>query len=514
MFARLELFARPIGRSSLASAAALLAIAPVAAAAQSVPPAPAASTPPPGVIEAGHHDAPLGPITRFPGDGNGAVKTGRYRNLFAEQLGVSEAQTKAKIDAVFHQLFYGDGQEQRIYFESGANGNGPLAYITDWANNDARTEGMSYGMMIAVQLGHKREFDALWNWSKTHMLITDPKNPSVGYFAWSMGTDGSPRSVGAAPDGEEFYAMALYFAARRWGNGQGIYNYQAEGDTILRGMRHHPVLTGTSPFRIHPEDPPFMMPEAPWPSINNRAMAAQAAKDGTPWPPYRPNNRPRVASVGPMVDEAHAMVRFVAETSVDGTDASYHLPAFYELWARWGPVEDRAFWAKAADVSRDLFVRVTNSRTGLAPDRSHFDGATMLTREGTPDPFGYDSWRTASNWSVDYSWWGKDKRQRGLSDRIQGFLAGEGIDRFADRYTLDGKALSTRHSPGMVAATAVAGFAATPGPNSKAFLRALWDMPVPTGEQRYFDGMLQLFSLLHCSGNFRVIDRPDAAVRG
>jgi oligosaccharide reducing-end xylanase len=209
-----------------------------------------------------------------------------------------------------------------------------------------------------------------------------------------------------------------------------------------------------------------------------------------------------------MVDEAHAMIRFVAETSVGGTDASYHLPAFYELWSRWGPVEDRAFWAKAADVSRDLFVRVTGPKTGLAPDRSHFDGTTMLTRDGTPDPFGYDSWRTVSNWSVDYSWWGKDPRQRVLSDRIQTFLVGQGIDRMADRYTLDGKPLSTRHSPGMVAATAVGAFAATPGPNSKAFLKALWDMPVPTGEQRYFDGMLQMMSLMHCSGQFRVVDGP------
>ena len=34
------------------------------------------------------------------------------------------------------------------------------------------------------------------------------------------------------------------------------------------------------------------------------------------------------------------------------TDPSYHLPGFYEFWARWGPVEDRAFWAYAAEVSQ------------------------------------------------------------------------------------------------------------------------------------------------------------------
>ena len=453
--------------------------------------------------------APLSPapVQAFPGDGTGAYKTHRYRDLFAEQLGHSHAEAAAKIETAFRQLFHGDGQEQRLYFETGANANGPLAYITDWANNDARSEGMSYGMMIAVQLGHKREFDALWNWSKTYMLITDPKNPSVGYFAWSMNTDGTPRSTGAAPDGEEYYAMALYFAAHRWGNGTGIYDYQAEADKILRGMRHHPVLTGTPPFRIHPNDPPFVNPDKPWPSPNNRAAEAEAVKEGKPWPPHFVFDRtPRPETVGPMVDEASHMVRFVAERNIPGTDASYHLPAFYELWARWGPEEDRAFWAKAADVSRNLFARVTGPRTGLSPDRSDFDLTPMKGWDGKPGSFGYDSWRTVSNWSVDYNWWGKDARERVLSDRIQAFLAGQGIDRFADRYTLDGQPLSTRHSPGMVATTAVGSFAATPGSNSKAFLQALWDMPVPSGEQRYFDGMLYLMSMMHCAGEFRIIE--------
>ena len=163
-----------------------------------------------------HENAPLGKFERFPGDGEGAYKTGHYRNLFQEQ-GHTPAETHAKIEKAFQQLFHGDGQEERIYFETGANENGTLAYVTDWANNDARTEGMSYGMMICVELGKKREFDALWNWAHTYMLITDPKDPSVGYFAWSMNTDGTPRSTGAAPDGEEYFTMALYFAARRWG---------------------------------------------------------------------------------------------------------------------------------------------------------------------------------------------------------------------------------------------------------------------------------------------------------
>ncbi len=76
------------------------------------------------------------------------TRRGHYRDLFAEQ-GHTPAETHAKIEKAFQQLFHGDGQEERVYFETGANENGTLAYVTDWANNDARTEGMSYGMMIA-----------------------------------------------------------------------------------------------------------------------------------------------------------------------------------------------------------------------------------------------------------------------------------------------------------------------------------------------------------------------------
>jgi oligosaccharide reducing-end xylanase len=280
------------------------------------------------------------------------------------------------------------------------------------------------------------------------MLITDPKNPNVGYFAWSMNTDGTPRSTGPAPDGEEYYAMALLFAARRWGNGVGLYDYQAQAEKILRGMRHHPVLTGTGPFRIHPEDEPFVSDEEKFHSPNkterlqaekNVAIELKGEGKTPPVAPVRPRNAARAETAGTMVDEAHSMVRFVPDNGGFGfTDASYHVPAFYELFARWGPVEDREFWAKAADVSRELFKRVTGPQTGLSPERSNFDMTAMPDWNGGEMPFSYDSWRTVSNWSVDYAWWHKDAGEVVLSERVQGFLVGQGISTFADQYTLAG----------------------------------------------------------------------------
>ena len=118
-----------------------------------------------------------------PGRRPGAYATGRYRNLFVE-AGHTPKEVDAKIEAAYRQLFHGDPETELLFFPAGKNENGPLAYIPDIQHTDVRSEGMSYGMMIAVQLDKKAEFDALWNWSKTYMYHADPKHPTYGFFSW------------------------------------------------------------------------------------------------------------------------------------------------------------------------------------------------------------------------------------------------------------------------------------------------------------------------------------------
>ena len=93
-------------------------------------------------------------------------------------LGKSEAEIQQKIDRAWQQLFYGDDDTQRVYYPVGRD----MAYIKDIGNNDIRSEGMSYGMMLTVQLDKKEEFDKLWKWAHTYMLQKD--GPYKGYFAW------------------------------------------------------------------------------------------------------------------------------------------------------------------------------------------------------------------------------------------------------------------------------------------------------------------------------------------
>ena len=142
---------------------------------------------------------------------DGAFKSGCYRNVFTE-LGYLEEDVNKKILDSFQLLFYGL-PEERIYYPVGED----LGYIVDTGNHDVRTEGMSYGMMMCVQLDKKEEFDRLWNWAKTYMYMDTGVNK--GYFAWSCKTDGTQNSYGPAPDGEEYFALALFFASNRWGMG-------------------------------------------------------------------------------------------------------------------------------------------------------------------------------------------------------------------------------------------------------------------------------------------------------
>jgi oligosaccharide reducing-end xylanase len=39
---------------------------------------------------------------------------------------------------------------------------------------------------------------------------------------------------------------------------------------------------------------------------------------------------------------------------------------------------------------------------------------------------------------------------------------------------------------------------------AKDSTEALWNTPIPSGQNRYYDGMLYLMSLMHLSGEFRV----------
>lgn len=382
----------------------------------------------------------------------GAYQSGIYRNLFKE-AGYNQSDIDAKLNAAWQSLFYGDVNNAAVYRPVGTD----MAYIEDINNNDIRSEGMSYGMMIAVQMNKKAEFDRLWKFAKTYMLC--PRSAGCpqgsgfdGYFSWDLYAS-SPyqaKDAGPAPDGEEYFATSLLFAANRWGN-NGTFNYGQDAQNILNAM-----IGGNG---------------------------------------------------NPMFNSNHLVTFDILGNAKTMTDPSYNLPAFYEVWARLDNVaSNRTFWSQVAAASRNYWKNASGSNSGrtngLMPDCTDLSGNAIYGCAGGAI-YSYDSWRTISNVAVDYSWWALDSWEKTEADRLQNFFAPLRPS-YANQWNLNGTpAGGTTNSTGQIAMNGVSGLAGTTN-NVWSFTNDVWNLSVPTGQYRYYDGMLYMMSLLHLSGNFRV----------
>lgn len=371
-----------------------------------------------------------------------------YRNVFAE-TGISRAEVEKRLEEIKHSYFYGK-EEERVYYPAGED----MAYIMDTGNQDVRTEGMSYGMMICVQLDMKEEFDRLWKWSKTYMWMEEGANE--GYFAWSCAPDGARNADGPAPDGEEFFAMALFFASHRWGEGEGIFSYSREARAILRACLHK----------------------------------GQAGRPGHP-----------------MWNQENKQILFVPGS--DFTDPSYHLPHFYELFALWAEEEDRAFWKEAADASRKYLAAACHPVTGFSAEYAEFDGTPMSRKlpwgSSRHDWFFSDSYRTAANIGLDFEWFGVDRGQKAAARHIQEYLLEDSRRGVYHIYEVDGTPASDAvlHPVGITATVAQASLAADHD-IAREWVERFWQMPMRTGRWRYYDNCLYFFAFLALSGNYRI----------
>jgi oligosaccharide reducing-end xylanase len=166
-------------------------------------------------------------------------------------------------------------------------------------------------------------------------------------------------------------------------------------------------------------------------------------------------------------------------------------------------------------VSRALFAKAANPKTGLSPDYANFDGTPHPNRFPQSGIFGYAAWRTASNWSVDWSWWQKAPQEQELSSKIQPFFAQQGMADYGPLYTLDGKPVTATpgvapetHAAGLVATNAVASLTATTRSLHGNLSRPSGRPKFHPGTTVYYDGMLYLMSLLHVSGEFRILLPP------
>lgn len=365
------------------------------------------------------------------------------KNTFL-QYGYSKEEIEIRVNNTFEEIFEGMG---RFFF----NGIGDTSYFMDTGNCDARTEGMSYGMMMCVLMDRKEYFDRMWKFAMDFMYMDE--GFMRGYFAWSVAPDGKKNAFGPAPDGEEFFAMALFLAGKKWGDGEGIYNYTAWARKILHTCLHHKL---------------------------------------------------------PMWNRDNGYILFVPACPF--TDPSYHLMHFYKYFAMWADECDRPFWKKAENASREYLVKVCHPKTGMNPEYGNFDGTP--NPKGPPEDHGdfySDAYRTGANIGLDVLWNGPNAGFNKIADNLVNFFAD--IDP-ADykKYKIDGTPVlladgteeKALHPVGLLATLAQTTLACSPAAAKSAekIVRRFWETPLRMGERRYYDNCLYMFAMLALSGKY------------
>ena len=376
-----------------------------------------------------------------------------YPNPLRDVLGQSQNAINAKISSVYNQLFHGDPNTQAIYVPV-ANTN--KAYIYDVLHSQVRTEGMGLGMMIEVELGAKSnqsEFDSLWRYAKSQLQVAN--GPNAGYFnSYCDSADQMSSSVCLDPYGLEQFLTALIFAHDQWGSSTsaGAVDYQAEALALLHTMR------------FKEED--------------NSGLAGATATNTFDTTTNLPYSFPDVTSAGQ-------------------TRPSIVMPGYYAIWAQ---AANDPMFAAAEKAGRALWQAAAYPATGLTPIRATFAG-DPVTGWAVFDP---ESYRTQINMVID-QYWTMTMSSVPICNQILAFFTSQGFASYGTSYTIDGTmCTNTLHEPSLVVSNAIAAGIST-NMDRMQYLGALWNMPVATGNARYYAGILQLLGLMILCGQFQII---------
>jgi endo-1,4-beta-D-glucanase Y len=243
--------------------------------------------------------------------------------------------------------------------------------------DSSNSEGIGYGMLLAVYANDQNTFDNLW---KYEQLFLD----NHGLMNWYISSDGNTvLGTGAATDGDEDMAFALLMADKRWG-GQG--------------------------------------------SLPTSYLAAAKTQIGLIWQYEVDPNHAYVLTSG---DQSDGSV----------INISYFAPAYYREFGQatnaasnWKKVIDECYTV----ISATLNAQNGNQNNGLVPAWSTPAGVPM-TPPGTSMPLydQLDSCRTPFRLGEDYCW-NAEARALTYLQKISSFYSGVGVANMVDGYDLDG----------------------------------------------------------------------------
>lgn len=372
----------------------------------------------------------------------------QYAKNYWLTLGYTEAEVKLRTQEIWDAIRY--DKDLGFMVETDAK----EIYFFDTGNDDVRTEGQSYGMLLAVLLDDQETFDKTWRWTLNHMYLVD--GPCRGYFAWSVPLDGSPRANGPAPDGEEFFAMALSLAHRRW----------------IRGLDTKEQLLGIDYF-------------------DYEAWAKKILRDVLHRNP---------GEAGPMWTENN-LIEFVPDAGF--TDPSYHVPHFYRAFASVADEADQERWLEIEKASLAFLPKSIHPLTGMNPEYSTYEGEPVYGHDH--HNFFSDAYRTMLNIALAATLPGRKKEEWMIdtAESLAEFFYEIPTDEFR-RYELDGTdgGRFSRHPVGLLASLATTYMVSDSEP-AKTLAHRFWNTALRTGRRRYYDNFLYAFSFLALAGLYK-----------
>jgi endo-1,4-beta-D-glucanase Y len=250
------------------------------------------------------------------------------------------------------------------------------------------SEGIAYGMMLAVFMDDQTLFDDLWQYEQKWL------DGNTGLMNWYINAAGTglgsnPSGAGPASDADLDMAFALVMADKQWG-GQGKLSKK-----YLDLAKGQIQAVWSKEFY----DWKYLKP---WP------------QDGAP-----PIN------------------------------LSYFSPAYHKIFAKidTGNVNQTTkanYWTESADAMYTLLAATLNAsngndKNGLVPAWSDLSGKPNGGASGgaSPTNYQYDSCRTPFRIALDYCWFG-DTRARDYVAKTSSFFAGIGAKSIVDGYELNG----------------------------------------------------------------------------
>ena len=317
----------------------------------------------------------------------------------------------------------------------------------DGVPNSTVSEGIAYGMLIAVALDQQALFDDFYRYA----LCFENKS---GLMDWYIAPDGSaPLGVGAATDSDEDIAWALVMAHRQWG-GRGALR-----DSYLSCAERQI--------------------ERVWECEVDHARYPNLLLPGDDW-------RGR-----------------------DVFNPSYFAPHQYRIFAEvsgnhgWLDVVDRGYAAVEASLNRAS----GNLENGLVPAWCTSDGSPVEAFPGALTNYQYDSARLPFRIGQDFAATA-DPRARAYLARVSAFFARVGAEQIVDGYSLSGEAMpdprAVRPNAGSAVFVGCAAVGAMHDARHQAFIDAAYER-VRRGDllarSRYYNHSWTVLSLLMLTGN-------------